>query len=377
MLRTVAVVLTLLCGVAAYAQPNTVLDHYRAYLAALERGDYAGADREGAAALAASEARDGDGGTTAVLALNLAELRLDAGNGAAALAPATRAATIAQARSDSRVDPLAARLVLGRAELAAGTPGAQTRLRAALDEALARTGYDDRGFLAARDLAIAIRPSSAQAGLEAWEFAGRFTQNNPSWRAEAYIGQGEALIELTNLTRYRTTDTRMTPRSDTRAYAAFTEASNLLQRYLQQSDHTPGVIMPAQAYYARTLAYLAVLRALQVTVERESERTRGWLIDRTPGDGLPPCQYDLTIQPRPSYPREALARWGVGGVTVRVMTDEAGAVIEAAALASVGGASFSEAVNAVAPRWPVELEPGMTNCSRSVVMYMPVMFVLR
>lgn len=69
-----AIVLAVAGPVAAQA-PNPVLTHFRAYRAALESNDLPTAEREAAAALAASEARDGDGGRTAVLALNLASIR--------------------------------------------------------------------------------------------------------------------------------------------------------------------------------------------------------------------------------------------------------------------------------------------------------------
>jgi hypothetical protein len=70
----------LLTVASATAQTNPVLQHYRAYAAALERGDLATATTEAQAALAASEARDGDGGRTAVLSLNLATVQLWAGH---------------------------------------------------------------------------------------------------------------------------------------------------------------------------------------------------------------------------------------------------------------------------------------------------------
>ena len=47
---------------AAAQAPNPVLQHYRAYQAALDANDLVAAESEAAAALAASEARDGDGG---------------------------------------------------------------------------------------------------------------------------------------------------------------------------------------------------------------------------------------------------------------------------------------------------------------------------
>ena len=65
------------CVAASAQTPNPVIQHYRAYQAALDANDFVAAEREAAAALAASEQRDGDGGRTAVLALNLALVRFN------------------------------------------------------------------------------------------------------------------------------------------------------------------------------------------------------------------------------------------------------------------------------------------------------------
>src|SRR5262249_11451287 len=85
---------------AAFAQTpasDPVMANYHAYRAAMNSGDFAAAEAAAAAALNASETRDGDGGHTAVLAENLAVVRLYQHEPATAYAPALRAYRLIQA----------------------------------------------------------------------------------------------------------------------------------------------------------------------------------------------------------------------------------------------------------------------------------------
>jgi hypothetical protein len=107
----------LLTVATAVAQTNPVIEHYRAYTAALDRGDLATATTEAQAALTASEARDGDGGRTAVLALNLATVHLWAGRPEQARPAAQRALDLARAGAQG-VDPFMAEIILARSVLA-------------------------------------------------------------------------------------------------------------------------------------------------------------------------------------------------------------------------------------------------------------------
>jgi len=352
--------LTLCQSIAQAQAPNAVSEHYRAYRAALERDDLAAAEREAAAALVASEARDGDGGSTPVLALNLAQVRLDAGRGA-----------------DARVDPLLANLLLGRAELAAGEAGAAVRLRATLDQAAARTGFEQPGYLAARDLAVATQLESPRAALDVWEIALRLAvaRDAPVWRAEALIGRGDTLLEISNAPRIQRMDTRAPPRRDARTRGSFEEARALLEPLVRSTTHDSRVTL-AQSLYAKSLAYLSVVRALQLSNGQAAERPPPTFIDNMPDDGAPMCTFRFVFEPRPSYPPEALSKYGVGGVGVRMRTDETGRMVEAIALASVGGPAFTEAVNAVAPQWRVEVAGGPEGCSRAIVAYLPGVFVM-
>ncbi|MES1201524.1 MAG: energy transducer TonB [Pseudomonadota bacterium] len=148
MRRTIiALVLAVMFGASAAAQApgsDTVLENFRAYRAAMARNDLIGAEHAAVLALAASEARDGDGGRTAVLAMNLALVRIQQGRVAEAREPAARALQLAEASgARSGVDPLLARLTLGQAELETDAAAGRARLVAALAEADARSDLND------------------------------------------------------------------------------------------------------------------------------------------------------------------------------------------------------------------------------------------
>lgn len=131
MLKTILQASALACLLVTTAfaqQSNTSVEaHYARYRAAIEAGDASGAEEAASATLSASQQRDGNSGATGTLAYNLALVRIDAGRPTEALEPATLALQIAESGSAGGLDPLAARLVFGQAQLA-GSPeeGAQT-----------------------------------------------------------------------------------------------------------------------------------------------------------------------------------------------------------------------------------------------------------
>ena len=138
---------------AAAQQANPVMDNYHAYMAALQRGDRAGAEAPAAAALEASQARDGEGGRTAVLAFNLARLRVTLAKYAEAIEPASIAVRLSQAQgAASGVDPVLAQIISGRAELGADRRNAGAHLRTALVAANGRRDLDDDAYVAAVEL---------------------------------------------------------------------------------------------------------------------------------------------------------------------------------------------------------------------------------
>lgn len=373
-----AAMCVLLAGAAARAQTDDITQHYRAYRAALERNDLPAAAREAQAALAASEARDGDGGVTAVLAFNLAQTRLDAGEGAQAVGPAQRALALAQTQTGgTRVDPLAAQILLGRAQLAANESGARDRLRAALDQAAPLPAYQTYAFDAARDLARATQGQDARQAIAIWDIALQIAvaRDSPLWRAQALIGRGDALIELEINDFRRRLSGNAPPRANDAAWNTFAEARALLEPHVRAAPND-GRTTNAQLLYAQSLAYLGVVRAMRYAANGDNRAIHSLTIDNMPEDGAPPCAFRMRFTPEPDYPAGALMRFGVGGVGVRMRTDETGQVVEAAVLASVGGAIFTEAVNAVAPQWRAEFEQSNAPCSRSVVVYVPGAFMM-
>lgn len=152
MVRASALVCLLATSAFAQQASSSVEAHYARYRAAIEAGDAQGAEDAASAALSASQQRDGNGGATGTLAYNLALVRIDAGRPAEALEPATLALQIAESGSASSLDPLAARLVFGQAQLAASPEQGAQSLSAALAAAAERSDVDERAFRAAAAL---------------------------------------------------------------------------------------------------------------------------------------------------------------------------------------------------------------------------------
>lgn len=386
-LVTLAASASLLFSGAAWAQTGSVVEYYRAYNAALERGDLPAAETSAAAAVAASEARDGDGGRTAVLLVNLAQVQIDQERLAEALISARRVAAIAEARGEAAgVDPLAVQLLLGHAELSApGNVGAQ-RLRTALAQAQNTTGVEAQSYAAAKALGEwAFRERQYEEAAQAWTTAIGFVPGadgeSVTARAVALMGRGVAYTMLDDLNyRQPETGTRFTDGPDARAETDFTEALRLI--YPLATVRGDGELTQAQTVYARALAWSSTLRA---RLERFGWRPNlsiddwvGLTLDLNETDGHSVCRMRLTARPLPEYPPEALRRFGVGVVVVRVVVSASGAVSEVRPLAVVGGQEFADAINAVAPQWQVE--PGdeyQEPCTRASVKFVRVQFRLR
>lgn len=360
----------------SWAQTDPVTAHYRAYRAALERHDLASAEREAAAALAASEARDGEGGVTSVLAVNLAQVRLDSGQAEAAREPARRALSLA-AGGDSRVDPIAVSLMLGRAELAAGEAGAATRIEEALSQA--SDIHVDQAYPAARDLAVfKLRNGDARGAIAVWDRALVFTRD-PSrilWRAETLIGRGQALMSIDLISRPQAqTGSHIVYRPDANVRAAFDEAVQLLAPLASTPEREMTL---AQARYAEALAWSNAERARLGAIQRDTAPYEGLIVDLDQEDGLAACAVRVIPEPMPEFPQQASRRWGVGSVIVRFVTDAAGRAVDARLAATAGDAYFTDSIDAVFRTWRLEPAPGATSpCSRASVLYVPVNFRFR
>jgi hypothetical protein len=368
-LGAAAIVVSLL-GAAQAPAPNSVLAHYRDYRAAMERDDLAAAESAAEAALAASEARDGDGGRTAVLAINLAHVRLDRGRGAEALAPARRAHDLAAARgAESGVDPLVARLALGRAELAVDGAAGEARLLAALNEAQTRTDIHADAHAAIRALiswAFANRKwrTAQTAAIAAGRHAAGAPFSEAFGRADARMGEGVAVLFQ---------------RRDREAYAAFAEAVAMF-RPLADILSPDGEMTIAQLYLARAMAWRSLVAARLRSMDRNIPGVPegGSYVEGEPTPLSTPCPIRIVATPRPNYPREALEETSVGAVVLRLRIAD-GEIVDrkvAAAVPMVNG--FAESVAAVMDRWRIEREDDApANCRMDMTVYQTVMFTLR
>ena len=398
-----------LLGVPAMAQTepaDPVVQAYRAYDGALGRGDLAAAETAATAALAASEARDGDGGGTARLAANLAQVRLDLGRGADALAPAQRALSIVEARgAQSGVDSIYARLLLGRAELATQGVGGETRLRAVLNEA--RSTNQQR--IEAYDGAIALgewglnqgRPEVARDAFQiAADLSNGQSEGEILGRAQAQLGVGISLAILDRPTARVATGSRLAQAPDSGAERALLDAMQLVQP-LAERDARRGQVTRAQVTYSSALAWAHARAALMNGLGWESalEPTRGIIVDLDERDGVAACPAEFGAPAGAPGVGAIVARTtsGDGGVitgaryvggmerlanesfgyatsvVARISTDASGAVTDARVLGSVDNLSLDAALSGAlagarsAPRG---------GCSRSRVMFAPVVFLV-
>lgn len=375
---------TMSAPAASQTSPNPVMEHYRAYRAALDQNDLAVAEREADAAERASEARDGDGGRTAVLLLNLAHVRLRLGRAAEALPPAQRAFALAQ-QGATGVDARLAELTLARAELLTlGAPGAD-RLEALLATPAALPEIEIYG--AAAELgAWAIREEKFERAQFAWSVAAAYPQGALYGEAfglgVARIAQAAAIIRDEIGSRG---GSRMNRDNAHAAYAHLLEADRVLAP-LAGIDAPTLHLTYAQRALAESRAWRvalsAKLRADNQSIPETPQEAQGdadGLVELGPVDlSRPRCLMRIEAEPLPTYPRDALDRGGVAGVVLFFRTNEVGDVVSHEVAARVGDPAFAEALERVAPRWRVvKIEEGSApNCRMAASILQTVRFAL-
>ena len=363
----------------AAPSPSPIMAHYRAYRAAIDAGDVATAETEAAAALEASVARDGDGGRTGVLALNLAQVRLQRGRIAEANAPALQAQRIA-ARADSGVDPLLARLVVGRSALTRGAGrNAGADLAATLQEARSRADLTDEAYFAAADLGrFYANENLFVSSAESWAIAAALADpNQPERRvayAEARLGEGIAryseIVRLQDSRRNRPTDTTIGLPTDryAEADAAFAEAERILAP-LAYVDGGGVNLTPAQSMYSLTRSWRNVLYAFLLSTgqqnivagQRYAERAVAYQIPVQAS--APICDFTVNPTPRPNFPADAQQRVVVGAVDVRMLLTPDGRVEDIRVSGAVPQQWFREEVEAVMSGWTVtRADSSAPNC---------------
>ncbi|MES1199602.1 MAG: energy transducer TonB [Pseudomonadota bacterium] len=342
-----AVVLVAASSTSAPAQSpaNPIIDNYHAYVAALQRADLPGAETAAQAALTASQARDGEGGRTGVLALNLVQVQLLRGEAAQAAPAADLLLRIAQTRGDSGVNLLAARLVHGQTVLA--TRGAQGRdeLEAGLREAEHNSDVEDYAYPASVALAQwALWDHQYPLAREAWAWAathanGAFSDPELA-RAQARTGEAASL-----LLDQRAEDA-------TPAWTMLLEVHD--QLYSAAHRDTPDhAVSDVQWVYAQAQAWFAIanLRNTQVVpLDQIEDQSRVTLHEPDtnfcPMNWVRPQNDDLSR----FYPREAIDRGIEGVVVARLVTDEGGAIVKADAIASAPDRMFERSASSLFSR---------------------------
>lgn len=371
----------LVASVAVAQTSDDVMQHYRAYRTALERGDLAAAETEAEQALAASEARDGDGGRTGVLALNLATTRLSANDAEGALAPAQRAVALAQ-NGGTGVDPLFAELTLGRAELATSQQPERLARVFASDAVVSLPSAD--AFSGAVQLGTwAIVHRQPDVARQAWQAAGLHASGSEfgedyglgvarTWEAGSIImteiGYGGAR--------------RIDRTQAVEAYTLLGEALAVL--YPLALHEAPNLeLTVAQRALADAMAWRTLMRAKMLSdgqslprLRPEAEGDADGMAELGASDiSAPRCLVRTRARPRPTFPDEELQDSQVGAVVLRVRLDAEGNVIQHEVVARAGREGFAEAVDRVASRWRVSRrEDSLPNCRMPASLLLPVSF---
>ncbi len=343
------------CDPVAFAQvpasPDAVMSNYQDYLAAEKRDDLPAAEAAASRALAAAEA--GRAGSTAVLAMNLAVVRIDMGHRAEALAPARQALQLAQGGAKG-VDVLAARLTVGEAELAANPRGDEAGLLAALRAADGRADLDSFAYSAAAFLgAVANELQHWSNASAAWQSAQRHVQGAPGDPVlaldNALIGEGVALTGAGN---------------DAAAWRALAKAASSLAPLAPESADRENATV-AEVEYAHALVWLATVQAKQASAGPATGAPASSQAVARPVSlpGQPPlCPGTFSPGPQPAPGALQQSAFGVG--VLRFETTQTGEVTGVIQLAAVGGVEFRDALRDPRVHWSFKPDKGAPPACR-------------
>ena len=384
----------ILVAPAAAQQPaNPVTSHYRAYRAALERGDLATADTEATAALETAQLDPHSTGTVAALAMNVALVRLSEGHRAQALSPAQLAASLA-GNTSSHVDPLAVDIAVKRAALQVGDQS-EEQLLAALNAAHEHGGLDEYVYDGAADLgAWAVTQNHLPVALEAWRLA--VATSSGSTDADI-LSKAHALIEV-GITMFYIDVAQAPPSlphqsqplplasgSDAGGYhpnvgilTPLAEAARIT-RPLAMRASSDGRMTDAQLQFSRASAFysaeLSLLSLMNVDPGEATETSFSRYLMLPAHAGQTACFPRVIPQPMPRFPPHERNQSQVGAVMTRLVIDDSGRVTNAQVVATVGGDAFARSVNAVVSRWRVERgSSSVGGCEMGMVLFAPVTF---
>jgi hypothetical protein len=360
----------------ASAQENSPLSvHFHQYSQAFQRGDFAAAETAASAALSDSEAQDGQGGHTPVLAFNLARVRVVLGKWREASEPARQAYDLSRTSSATGVDQDMSALLWGRVRLALeGAHGAEF-LMGLLDHTVARADLMGDRYDAADDLGLwAMQNSDYLIAIHAWVREGEVAQGAPvdvrfaRGRARAY----EAIaIASESLARDISIDA--TTAHEVRARLA--EAYSLVRPFA--FSPAPDARVPTtQEVYAEVLAWDRAVWS-KLSSDDESRRADA-VLEANPVqlNGKRVCALHAGNGNRHvDYPFRPGTEGQLGAVVVRLRFDDRGAYRGADVAAYVGDQGFAHAAAAAAATWTytVEITPA---CSPAPVLYVPVTFTM-
>jgi TonB family protein len=353
-----ALVLAALPALARADDP--ILAHYRTYQQALEARDGPRVLSAAEAAFAASKARDGDGGQTAILAYNLAEVRLRFGQAMSAVEPAREALRMSTARADTGLNPIGARLILGRALTLANDASGPAALKAALDEAVANKNVE----------AHFVFPAAVLRGKTAYDMK-RWRDASEAWALAVATANGaerDPDIARASALSWEAGSLVMADRV-AEGYERIVRSVALFRPFMIETSGPEATDL--EKAYGAVLAWSAAVRARLIT-DGESAQARAIMDRETRAErpGLagkaPLCPIVLQQTPRIRYPTRAQNDVNIGGVAVRFGVAPDGQLRNVRVLASVAGADaqFEKAILEAMPRWRAEKSPNAPNGCR-------------
>ncbi len=363
---------------AAFAQGDPVADRYRAYQAALARGDLDTAEAAAALALEQSEERDGDGGRTGVLAANLAQVRIDLGQLEEARAPARRARALA-GYGEGQVPPAYADLLVAMANL--NDAASMRDMRAALTAAEATGQLSAHTYNAALRFGDwALRTERASEAEFAYDTAVRLAAGDSdaiaTARAEALVGQGIArAMRNREMSGRNRTGTRLAIRPDRDADESLIAAIRLVRPIAEREANAR--VTRAQVVFGAALSWAharrMTLNALGWLDPYTPDDLRSVVVDLDPGDGVPACGAGVTTDPPPDFPSEEIARHGASAIALRFVVDAAGNVTGRHVIGTSGSTELARATQTIMPQWQVQTASG---CSAARIIFKPVVIVI-
>ncbi|MGD2131782.1 MAG: energy transducer TonB [Maricaulaceae bacterium] len=301
------------------------MDHYRAYNQAVEDNDLIAADQHGEAAWRAAEDEWGDAQETAVLALNLARLRIDEGNAADAREPARRALELAEVGLlDGAASIVDAELLAATADVADGRArrGELERLRSAIT-AYAQDAAQGEDLSARAELVMAQGLLENDEAVEAAEHARHVVE------IAAALGAGYEALAIEGAVLEGAA--HMTGRNASDAHAAFDMAAEMFPDDARAANSTAFAEVSAW----RSLAARIDEVSTEPVADDQVCRSRGGVFTRAANifldDDLPPelnCgEWEGRVPPQ--YPHTAAEQVIEGAVVIVYSLDADGRVEDA------------------------------------------------